>query len=74
MTAIDTSTCRKCGGEMVNSKAIAQTYVGGSPDLPSDKHSTTFSAGGPGKVIECMKCSACGWSVSGEMKGADNDE
>lgn len=24
----------------------------------------TVSPGGPGKLIECMKCLECGWSVS----------
>ena len=57
-------TCRKCGSDMKPSKAIEQTYVGGSPDFPSDTHAVTFSAGGPGVLMDCRKCVSCGWSVS----------
>lgn len=64
------TTCRKCGGEMRPGIATGQTYTGGDPDFPGDTHSTTFSAGGPGRGAECLKCSACGWSVTdgGETK------
>lgn len=44
--------------------ATGQTYRGGLPDFPGDKHASTFSAGGPGKVINCRKCQDCGWSVT----------
>lgn len=54
--------CRKCKTEMVPGIATAQTYVGGMPDFPGDKHASTFSAGGPGKVIDCWKCPDCGHS------------
>lgn len=57
-------TCRKCGGTMKPGKATRQTLVGGMPDFPGDKHATTLSAGGPGKLIDCMKCERCGWSVT----------
>lgn len=43
-------------------KALIQTIRGGSPDLGGEV--MTFSAGGPGKLIDCWKCPACGWSVS----------
>lgn len=56
-------SCKKCGGEMVPGKALGQTLVGGEPDLGGDV--MTFSAGGPGVVIDCMKCTDCGWSVTG---------
>lgn len=59
-----TCSCRKCGGVMVASRALAQTFVGGEPDFPGDTHSSTFSAGGPGELINCMKCEDCGWSVT----------
>jgi len=55
--------CRKCGGEMRPGIATGQTYMAGTPDFPGDKHSSTFSAGGPGVVIEVRKCIKCGWSV-----------
>lgn len=57
-----THSCRKCGAEMQPGKALAQTFTGGSPDLGGEV--MTFSAGGPGKLIDCWKCPACGWSVS----------
>jgi hypothetical protein len=56
--------CRKCKTEMVPGIATAQTYVGGMPDFPGDTHASTFSAGGPGKVIDCWKCPNCGHSTA----------
>lgn len=56
--------CRKCGGRMLPGIAMDQTYVGGVPDFSGDTHASTFHAGGPGKIIECMKCENCGWSVT----------
>lgn len=53
--------CRRCGGEMKPSKAIAQTYTG-LPDF-NDKEVVTLSPGGTGRLVECMKCAVCGWSV-----------
>lgn len=55
------NTCRKCQGVMRPGQAIAQTCVG-VPDFPGDKHAVTMSLGGPGKLIDCMKCVDCGWS------------
>lgn len=55
--------CRKCGGEMKPGKAMGQTAVARRP--ARDAHDVrTFYAGGTGKLIDCLKCSACGWSVS----------
>lgn len=58
-------TCRKCGGSMGAGIAMAQTYTDGVLDFPGDDHATTFSAGGPGKIVSVSKCHACGWSVTG---------
>lgn len=52
------SRCRKCGAEMAPGQAMGQT-VGCSDE-------GTMSPAGPGKLIPCMKCSACGWSVTQE--------
>ncbi len=52
-------TCQKCGGEMKPGKALAQT-VTGIPDLGEV---VTLSPGGPGKLIDCLKCAECGHSV-----------
>jgi ribosomal protein L37E len=56
--------CRRCGSAMHPGIAMGQTYTG-IPDFPGDTHATTFSPGGPGVVVQCSKCTACGWSVTG---------
>lgn len=50
-------------------KALAQTIVGGMPDFDGDTHSSTFSVGGPGKLVECLKCEKCGWSTHSTKEG-----
>jgi len=57
-------TCKKCNGEMRLGQALEQTLISGSPDFPGDKVGITMSAGGPGKLVDCMKCSDCGWSIA----------
>jgi len=54
---------RNCKGTMKRSKAIQQTSTSGLPDFPGDTVGITLSAGGPGKLIECLKCDTCGHSV-----------
>jgi hypothetical protein len=56
--------CNKCNVPMGQGIATQQTYVGGMPDFAGDRHSSTFSAGGTGKVINCLKCPECGRSVT----------
>lgn len=56
--------CRHCGAPMRPGIAMGQTYTGGAPDLGGDV--MTFSPGGPGAVVPVSKCTACGWSVTGE--------
>ncbi len=67
-------TCKKCGGAMKPGKAIAQTWTG-LPDFPGDKHCVTLSPGGSGKLIECVKCEECGWSMTSnvDLRGAQDD-
>lgn len=48
--------CRKCEGQMHEGIAMGQTTYTGSEG--------TCSPGGPGQVIDCMKCRECGWSVT----------
>lgn len=60
----DTNECRKCGGTMQPGKATAQTY--------STSKEGTCSPAGPGALIDCMKCSACGWSVTTELERAND--
>lgn len=58
--------CRRCGGEMRPGKAIAQTYTG-APDFPGCEV-VTMSPAGPGAMVECLKCSECGHSVTPTQK------
>lgn len=60
--------CRKCGIPMVPGKATAQTFVAGHPDFPGDRYAVTYSAGGPGQLIDCQKCPRCGHSVTGDVQ------
>jgi len=50
--------CRKCGSGMKPGKALDQTF--------HTSREGTMSPGGPGVLIDCMKCVSCGWSVKGE--------
>lgn len=52
----------RCDGTMLPGLAMAQTY-GGAPDFPGGAV-VTMSPSGPGKLTSCLKCSACGYSVS----------
>lgn len=64
--------CSRCNILMLPSKAIEQTFVGGSPDFIGSKDVNTVYAGGPGKLIDCMKCPSCGKSITKEEKSNDN--
>ena len=59
--------CRKCKRsgkdvEMVKSQAMASTTAG-AEDFPNSWIVTHYS-GGPGRLVDCLKCPECGWSVS----------
>ncbi|KKW09808.1 MAG: hypothetical protein UY48_C0053G0010 [Candidatus Gottesmanbacteria bacterium GW2011_GWB1_49_7] len=46
-----------------------QTWVRGIPDFLGEPDNTqnlvqTMHAGGPGKLIHCLKCPNCGYSVT----------
>lgn len=60
--------CRHCHTSMQPGVAIEQTYTAGEPDFPSDRDDpnaiVTLSPGGPGKLVTCLKCPQCGWSVT----------
>lgn len=58
------TVCKKCMVVMRPGKAIQQTYSVGAPDFPGDHEVVTVSAGGPGKLIDCLKCPKCGHSVT----------
>ena len=63
MIRFKANKCEKCQGTMKPSKAIEQTYTG-LPDFPGDKHPVTMSPGGPGRLVDCLKCELCGYSVT----------
>lgn len=48
--------CRKCGAEMKPGQALEQTYHEGKEG--------TCSPAGPGKMVDCLKCPSCGWSIT----------
>lgn len=60
----DAATCRRCGSPMQPGIATAQTLTG-IGDFHGRDEAVTLSPGGPGKVIPCRKCPACGWSLTG---------
>ncbi len=43
-------------------RAIEQTWVG-TPEWPGDSI-YTMSPGGPGRLVDCLKCEMCGNSIS----------
>lgn len=55
--------CRTCKIDMVPGKALQQTATAGMLDFPGDTKAVTFSVGGPGKLVDCVKCPQCGYSV-----------
>jgi hypothetical protein len=66
--------CRKCGGAMNPGHAIVQTFTAGAPDFPGSTVCVTISPGGPGVLVDCMKCEACGGSVRAAASLADTGE
>ncbi len=59
----DPMDCRKCGARMGPGKATGQTFTGGMKDFDDDDGPVTFSVGGPGRLIDCLKCPDCGHSI-----------
>lgn len=58
--------CPRDGAELRPGIAIQQTYTAGAPDFPGPigpDDVVTMSPGGPGRLVRCWKCPACGWSV-----------
>lgn len=56
--------CRRCSGEMKPGQALVTTLVPGIPDFIGETRGVTLSPGGPGKLVEVMKCGKCGYSVT----------
>lgn len=59
---VEPPACRRCQAPMQPGIAIGQTVVG-EPEWPNAP-AVTLNHGGPGRLIECWKCPACGWSVT----------
>jgi len=59
------NTCRRrgCTGTMRPGKALWPTFTG-TPDFPLDNEICTLRQGGPGKLVDCLKCDACGFSTT----------
>ena len=49
---------------MLPGKALQQTFTSGSPDFPNDSVGITVSPGGPGKLVDVLKCENCGNSFT----------
>lgn len=49
---------------MVSGQAIQQTFTSGSPDFPGESVGITLSPGGPGKLVNVLKCRDCGHSFT----------
>lgn len=56
--------CIKCGGELKPSQAFIDTLII-SDDFGNDKGllGTTRSQIGPAKLVNCLKCNKCGYSI-----------
>lgn len=54
--------CHKCGVDMKPGKALMQTFRG-IGDFHDDDEVMTISPGGPGKMVDCLKCPECGRSA-----------
>lgn len=56
----DPGKCKRCGGLMRVGRALDQTYTGVADFIGGEV--CTVSAGGPGRLVACLKCEACGHS------------
>ena len=59
---VDDVCCKHCHTPMQPGLAIEQTYTG-KPEFRGGEV-VTLSPGGPGNLIDCLKCPQCGWSVT----------
>lgn len=56
--------CRRCSTPLVIGKAIRSTLVPAGEDFPgvTDLRGRTLCSGGPGDLIDVLKCPSCGYS------------
>lgn len=55
--------CKHCGGKMEVGQALEEIYESGLPDFIGDTRGITMSPSGKSKLVSCIKCVECGWSV-----------
>lgn len=65
--AASVPACRRCGGAMKPGKAIPEAFAAGNEGTISE----ATHAGGAAPMVDCMKCEACGWSVTPGVPGTD---
>lgn len=53
----------RCGGVMKRGVAFENSWEG-MADFPGDEYACTISQTGPAKIVPCVKCKRCGFSVS----------
>lgn len=58
--ALQGEICPKCGGRMKPGIALTSTYAGEEDDIGG---CITLYHGGPGKLIDVIKCEQCGCSI-----------
>ena len=65
-------TCRRCGVALVPGRAIKPTLIAAESEFGRDDDLTgrTLTAGGPGELVDVLKCPACGYSRTYTPEGA----
>lgn len=63
--------CKKCLTPLKQGIAIENTYTG-LPDFITDTYVCTLCVGGSGKLISCLKCPNCGYSIYILKKGTND--
>lgn len=63
--------CRKCGGAMKPSQAFVNVPTKGEPDFPGAE-AVTMSYGKDAKLVDCLKCEDCEWSVRSPLHPAQD--
>ncbi len=65
MSNLSNLSCLKCRQEMQPGMALVSTWVGSWDFRPGDQFCSvaTCSPGGPGRMVQVMKCPGCGHSL-----------
>lgn len=59
---LNNHACPKCPGNMLPGKAL-ENILTGSPDFIGGE-AVTMSPSGRAKLVDCLKCERCGFSVT----------